>query len=374
MTRKRYSAIALTLIVLVGICAPRESQAKGVEFSSKDIVQGSAMKLGPGPGSRARSRPNDELSDQLLAEELLAEQIPLQGEMPFDNLGHEAEFTKQVQYEQALCGCQGTGGSDCTGLGCCCGHDYAWRLLPQGVIYRSYLAGAKESRFRSVWNNQKADGDNWDISLGGRATIVRYGTSGNVRPEGFELGIEGAGLTRLDPDEDHDVAATDYRFGIPLTWGDSHQQFKVAYYHLSSHVGDEFILKNPTFDRLNYSRDVIVIGYSVYPREKVRLYGEAGYAFRDDVAEPWEFQFGIDYAPVSATGFRGAPFAAVNGHLREEVDFGGNFVVQAGWAWRRSPASGMFRLGMEYYNGKDDQFSFFDNSVQKTGFGVWYDY
>jgi hypothetical protein len=70
----------------------------------------------------------------------------------------------------------------------------------------------------------------------------------------------------------------------------------------------------------------------------------------------------------------GAPFAAVNGHLREEVDFGGNFVAQAGWAWRRGPATGLYRLGVEYYNGKDDQFSFFDNSVEKIGFGMWYDY
>jgi len=38
--------------------------------------------------------------------------------------------------------------------------------------------------------------------------------------------------------------------------------------------------------------------------------------------EPLEFQFGAEYAPSSASGCRGTPFAAVNGHLREEFDFG----------------------------------------------------
>jgi hypothetical protein len=254
------------------------------------------------------------------------------------------------------------------------GAGYEWHLMPQGLIYRTYLAGAKESRFRSVWNNEQNDGNIWDITLGGNVGILRYGTRGDVRPQGFQLGIEGAGLVRLDIDEDRDVDAADYRFGVPLTWGDAIHQVKFAYYHLSSHVGDEFLLKNIGFNRLNYSRDVLVYGHSLYPRENWRIYGEVGYAVDCDVADPWETQFGVDWSPSGRTGAYGAPFAAVNGHLREEVDFGGNFVVQAGWAWRRSPASGLFRLGVEHYNGKDDQFSFFDESVQKTGIGIWYDY
>ena len=139
-------------------------------------------------------------------------------------------------------------------------------------------------------------------------------------------------------------------------------------------MGDEFLLKNPGFNRLNYSRDVLVWGHSVYPQDNWRVYGEIGYAVDCDVSDPWELQFGVDYAPTGRTGGGGAPFAAVNGHLREEVDFGGNFVAQTGWCWRRSPATGLYRLGVEYYNGKDDQFSFFNDSVEKIGVGMWYDY
>jgi hypothetical protein len=254
------------------------------------------------------------------------------------------------------------------------GEPYSWQLMPQGLIYRSYLAGAKESRFRSVWNNDRNDGNIWDIGLGGNVGLLRYGTSGDRRPEGFQLGIEGAGQVRLDIDENRDVDAADFRFGVPLTWGDAIHQVKFAFYHLSSHVGDEFLLKNVGFNRFNYSRNALILGESLYPTENLRVYGEIGYGVDCDVCDPWEVQFGVDWAPGGNTGARGAPFAAVNGHLREEVDYGGNFVFQTGWAWRRSPASGMYRLGVEYYNGKDDQFSFFNQSVQKVGFGMWYDY
>ncbi len=251
---------------------------------------------------------------------------------------------------------------------------YGWQIMPQGLIYRSYLAGAKESRFRSVWNHDQSGDNIWDITLGGNVGLLRYGTRGDGRPEGFQVGIEGAGLVRLNIDEDRDVDASDYRFGIPLTWGDAIHQVKFAFYHLSSHVGDEFLERNPGFVRFNYSRDVLVLGQSLYPQDNWRVYGEIGYAVAYDVCDPWELQFGVDWSPAGRTGGRGAPFAAVNGHLREEANFGGNIVAQAGWAWRRSPATGLFRVGVEYYNGKDDQFSFFNQSAEKVGFGIWYDY
>ncbi|RIK75336.1 MAG: DUF1207 domain-containing protein [Planctomycetota bacterium] len=254
------------------------------------------------------------------------------------------------------------------------GGPYQWHLMPQGLIYRSYLAGAKESRFRSVWHHDARDGNVWDITLGGNVGLLRYGTRGDVRPEGWQLGIEGAGQVRLDTDEDRDVDAADFRFGIPITWGDAIYQEKLAYYHLSSHLGDEFMLKHPGFNRLNYSRDVLVWGHSIYPTDGVRVYGEVGYAFVHDVSRPWEFQFGIDRAPYGRTGGRGAPFWALNGHLRQEVNYGGNFVAQAGWSWRRAAATGLYRIGVEYYNGKDDQFSFYDNSVEKIGLAMWFDY
>ena len=272
--------------------------------------------------------------------------------------------TPQVAYEASYCGSCSTG---CRGA-------RGWQVLPSGLIYQAYLAGEKESRLRSVWNHDEKDGWIWDITLGGRAAILRYGTFGDARPEGFEIDIEGAGQPRLDMDEDNDVDAADFRFGVPFTYGTRDYQVKFAYYHLSSHLGDEFLLKNVGFPRLNYSRDELVLGGSYYTCPELRFYAEAGWAFHSDVAEPWEFQFGFDYAPAGATGIHGAPFVAFNGHLREEVDFGGNLVFQAGWAWRRSPASGTFRAGLQYFNGQSEQFSFFARSENKVGIGLWYDF
>ena len=70
----------------------------------------------------------------------------------------------------------------------------------------------------------------------------------------------------------------------------------------------------------------------------------------------------------------GSPFVALNGHLRQEVDFGGNFVAQAGWQWRGSDCEHLLRAGVHYYNGKSPQFQFFDRFEHQIGFGIWYDF
>jgi len=237
-------------------------------------------------------------------------------------------------------------------------------------------ASEKESRFRSFWSYEKDERNIWDITLGGHVGILRYGSTDDDRPTGWQLDIEGAGIPRLDPDIANELISADFRFGIPLTYGNERYQMKFGYYHLSSHLGDEFLLRlrNPGFPRLNFSRDVLIWGHSFYPAPTLWFYAEAGYAFISDVARQWEFQFGAEMSPACETGPGGTPFAAVNASLREELNYGGNFVVQVSWAWRRSPASGLFRTEVEYFNGKSDQFSFVNDYESKVGLGVWYDY
>ncbi len=265
-------------------------------------------------------------------------------------------------------------------VGCCCGGDFwGWTILPAGTIYRSYLAGVNEPRLGMhiihVADNDDQSGEMFDGSLGGRKGLIRYGNRNPYRPQGFQLDVEAAAQVRLNFEEDMDVQATDYRVGVPLTYGWCNKQIKFGYWHVSSHLGDEFMIRNaPNFTRYNYAKDSLVFGYSEYITEEFRVYGEASWAFWSDVAEEWEFQFGFEHAPACPTGICGAPFYAVNVHLREEVDFGGDFTLQTGWAWRADEGAGLLRIGVHYFNGKSSQRSFFDQSEEQIGLGVWYDY
>lgn len=252
--------------------------------------------------------------------------------------------------------------------------DYGFYVLPEGLIYRSYLAGPKEPRMSAGIVSIPDDSTMWDATVGGRLGIFRIGNSDPIRPRGFQMDVEAAAMLRLDIPENVDVLGADYRVGFPLTWGDEFSQGKFSYYHMSSHLGDEFWEKNPEFPLYRQARDALVLGHSLYLTDSLRIYGEVGWAFYCVASEPWEVQFGLDYAPRVATGFRGAPFFAANGYLREEFDFGGGMNLQVGWAWRSDMTAHLLRLGFQYYNGPSTQYAFLPLHESQYGLVLWYDF
>jgi hypothetical protein len=251
-----------------------------------------------------------------------------------------------------------------------------WQVLPDGLIYHSYWAGVHEPRLGIVAMSEQGTQSFWDGTLGGRVGLLRYGDAASIFPQGWQMDVEAAAIIRMTLDEIRDFEFADYRVGIPITYGIDNWQFKFAGYHLSSHLGDEFAIANPGSldDRINYVRDALVFGASVYPVPIMRLYAEAAYAFNvDGGAKPWEFQFGTELSQPGPTGPRGTPYFAVNGHLREEHDFGGDISTNAGWLWRGQSGQTV-RAGVHYFNGKSSQYQIFDEHEQQIGFGLWYDF
>ena len=174
--------------------------------------------------------------------------------------------------------------------------------MPQGIIYQSYMAGTKEPRFASYFN-QNTNGavanktafedftgtmhDMWDVALGARVGIVRYGNDDPNWPEGWQLDMEGGVFPRLSPTGySTPLISDDFRFGIPLTYGGDKWEFKMGYYHISAHLGDEYLLYvNPSAVRINYVRDSAILGAGYFVQPELRLYGEIGVAAVDGGAE-----------------------------------------------------------------------------------------
>ena len=251
---------------------------------------------------------------------------------------------------------------------------WTMQLLPNGLIFPSYLAGMKESRMATMWVHDDNFKWVWDATLGGRAGLLRFGTPNAVLPEGIQIDLEGAVQLRMDIEHGRNMMSNDFRAGAPITFGGRKWQFKTGYYHVSSHMGDHHLLRTGE-TRINYVRDSLIFAVSRRFCDDWRAYAEAAWAFYTGIeTEPWEFQFGLEYSPIyPAGGFRGSPFAAVNLHLFQELDFSGYLCCQLGWQWRGA-SNQLFRLGMQYLNGYDDQFQFHHLATKKIGFGIWYDF
>jgi Protein of unknown function (DUF1207) len=345
---------------------------------NRPIINAPTKNISPKyPTAQVQSVPQQKSTSPIFAS--TKQENPVRSWMPNTNSQTKAEEIPAGQFDSVQPNQQFSGSPPIVVEPSCqamnCGDIWSLQFMPDGLIYRSYMAGAKEPRFASQWVYDQNEQWLWDVSLGGRVGLVRYGSQDPLFPEGTQLDIEGAAMLRLDPEHERDLVACDYRFGIPLTFGHENHRLKLAYYHLSSHLGDEYIERNPEVNRINYVRDAMVVGYSIYLwQNQIRLYTEAAYAFNHDGgAEPWEFQFGIEYTAPQPTGWRPVPFIAIGGHIREENDYSGNVVAQAGWLWRGNCGQ-TFRMGMQCYAGMSDQYEFYDQYENKVGFGLWYDF
>ena len=258
---------------------------------------------------------------------------------------------------------------------------WTWQLFPDGTMYPAYLASVNESRFASVWNKDDNLSWIWDITLGGQTPLLRYGTRNSGLPEGFQLDIEGSVHLRLDIERERDLDAADFRFGIPISYAVKNWQLKTGYYHLSSHLGDERILRlhdemEFPYGRTNYVREAWILGVAYRPNRDIRLYAEADFAFwLGEGTKPWHFQFGAEYSPIApAGGWVGRPFAAVHFRLLQERNYDGNFCLQCGWQWR-GPRNQLLRIGLQYFTGISEQYEYlYVKRENKVGIGLWLDW
>ena len=169
--------------------------------------------------------------------------------------------------------------------------------------------------------------------------LLRYGTTDPSWPQGWQFDIEGSAQVRLDPDENLDLRSVDYRVGTPLTYAYGRHRLKLGYYHLCSHLGDEFLAAHPTFHASQFRPRRLDAGLRLLRYRKSAAVWRNGLCVSGRREQGMGIQFGFDYSPRRPTGIRGAPFFAVNGHFREELNYSGNFVLQAGWAWRADEPS-----------------------------------
>jgi hypothetical protein len=247
-------------------------------------------------------------------------------------------------------------------------------FLPAGLLYESHIGAEKEPRLGGAILFRSGPSTYVDANLGGRVGLVRFGTARTDEAQGWQLDVEAAAFPRLNLAVIRSsFEAADFRFGFPLTMRRGPVSAKFGYYHISSHVGDEYLERNPRFVRVNYVRDALLFGITHRVRPDLSTYLEAAYAvYVSGGAEPWELEFGAEYEPKFAACSCGRPFVVINGHLREEFDFGGSVNVIAGWLWN-GDADHQLRLGAQYFRGRSRQYAFLAEREELIGIVVWLD-
>ncbi len=139
--------------------------------------------------------------------------------------------------------------------------------FPQDQIFCPILADPKEPRsfasllrgtFRSIGDPGGKGTTIGSVGLGDTFGLVRWG--GPVPNEGVQLDAVGGIFAQFDlGTPSNDLINADYVIGLPLTFRRSGFSTRIRIYHQSSHLGDEYLLRNEEIDRENLSFESVEV-------------------------------------------------------------------------------------------------------------------
>lgn len=259
--------------------------------------------------------------------------------------------------------------------------------LPEDpILFRHCLADPRNITYSAGWRfNDKVIGKNViDVSYGETIALYRWFCMGPWGGE-LQLEVEGALWAVFAPlKEESPLVNTDYYIGVPLTYRCGRWQYRLRGYHISSHLGDEFLLMNPNFKRVNPSAEYLDFWISHYFTDEIRFYGGLGYIVHYDSSFKCKRFFGdfglevriprLGFVDTTQQVF-GTPIFAMHLRHREEFDKHVDMTYVLGYEWGK--LCGLcrnLRIYAEYHNGYSAEGQFCWLPTNYLGFRVGYGY
>ncbi len=176
----------------------------------------------------------------------------------------------------------------------------------------------------------------------------------------------------------------DYFVAVPVTYAFGRWAFRIRGFHISSHLGDEFLIAYPHFKRKNPSAEYVDFFVSNYITDDIRLYGGIGVIAHMDKT----FPIGRLYAAcgvelhLSELGFvsarnqvYGRPFYGMHFHFqtRNERHLDQTYVL--GYEWGKlCGLQRVLRAFIQYHDGYSWEGQFFRCPTKYFSVRVSYGY
>ncbi len=171
-------------------------------------------------------------------------------------------------------------------------------------------------------------------------------------------------------DEWSELVNTDFFVGIPLTYSVDKWSFRYRIYHISSHLGDEFLITHPEYiaKRRNLSIEAMDLFLSYQASKHLRLYVGPGAVFHSDRSFPFKpmyIEYGVELRifgqKLDYHSLYGTPFFAMHIENWQERRWDYDFTFMLGYELSKLQGVGRkMRLFVEYNQGFSYEGQFFD--------------
>lgn len=151
-------------------------------------------------------------------------------------------------------------------------------------LFRPFIADPRQLTYSVGWrfNDNAATKNVIDVSFGDSFAIYRRCNVGPWNGQ-LQIDLEGGLWAIFDPCyESAPLINADYYVAIPITYAIDRWQFRLRGFHISSHVGDEFLINHPHFDRRNPSAEYLDFFISHDFTDEIRFYAGLGWVVEQD--------------------------------------------------------------------------------------------
>jgi Protein of unknown function (DUF1207) len=252
--------------------------------------------------------------------------------------------------------------------------EYELGFLPGGNLFEPLIADPRWPHFSVAYQNYLGDQELKNVaSITFGESIALYR---NRAPFGglWEVGFQAGVFSIFDLDgPSFDLINTDFAGGITASYRVKDFSTFFRIFHQSSHLGDEFLLRNP-INRLNLSFEGADLKLSYRFFDWLRLYAGGTYLFDRDPSDlkPWVAQAGIELqTPWRFWADSTRLIAAADLQHLQEHNWSTEISVRSGLQFER-PQNFMrkIQLLLEYYNGHSPNGQFFDRKIEYIGTGI----
>jgi hypothetical protein len=256
--------------------------------------------------------------------------------------------------------------------------------LPRGDVFCPLLADPKGQR--SFVSYLRETGDDGDMDVGSVGISDMFGlvrVGGSKPGNGVQLSVAGSVFAQFDLNTStYDLINADYMIGFPITIRADRFSMRLRIYHQSSHLGDEFLLRenNPDFQRENISFESAeaIVSLDGGP---LRVYGGGEYLLRREPSdlERSLLHGGIELRPARRLArfgtVAGVRFVAAGDvKASEQQDWDPAISVRTGFEFDRPRDTDLpgrrWGLLFEAYDGPSPYGQFFRGDVRYYGVGI----
>lgn len=247
-------------------------------------------------------------------------------------------------------------------------------FLPRGYLFDQLSADVRWPHFSAAYRYYLHDKE---LSSTGAANFGEtFALYRNRVPFGglWEVGLQAGVFSLFDlASQSNNLVNADYMGGIFASYRYQHFSTMLRVFHQSSHLGDEFLLRNRV-RRINLSYEQVDLRLSYKFFDALRLYGGGGRIFNQEPGNlrPWITQYGIEIeSPWRLAGRSITPIFAGDFKNDQEDHWSTNISLRGGIQfenWQLNQRR--LQLLIEYFHGHSPNGQFYDRKIETIGIGA----